>query len=201
MTDNNIRDRIINTSYLLMLNRGYKGTTIEDILNEVSISKGSLYYYFISKRCIANAIMDEIIKKKFFITWHDVHKDKNPIKNIIKKINITYKERSNDISLNGCPLGNLILELSSVDPEFSKKTNSILKMWSSYIKKAINKSWRIGILNKNVDPGRVADFVVASIEGCILVAKSYHDKKKLRSCFDSIINYLTLISNNNSNEG
>ncbi len=191
-----VRDAIINKSYLLMLNKGYKGTTIDGILNEVNISKGSLYYYFKSKRDIANIILDEIIKKEFFIEWHDVHISKNPIKNIIKKINLTYDKKANLYSLTGCPLGNLILELSSVDTEFSKKTNSILKMWSSYIKKAINKSWELGIINKNFVPEEVADFLVASMEGCILVAKSYHDKKKLRNCFDSIINYLKLISDN-----
>ncbi len=191
-----VRDEIINKSYLLMLNKGYKGTTIDGILNEVNISKGSLYYYFKSKRDIANIILDEIIKKEFFTEWHDVHISKNPIKNIIKKINLTYDKKANLYSLTGCPLGNLILELSSVDTEFSKKTNSILKMWSSYIKKAINKSWELGIINKNFVPEEVADFLVASMEGCILVAKSYHDKKKLRNCFDSIINYLKLISDN-----
>lgn len=194
--DIDIRNEIINKSYLLMLNKGYKGTTIDDILSKVNISKGSLYYYFKSKRDIANIILDEIIKKEFFTEWHDVHISKNPIKNIIKKINISYNEKGNIYSLTGCPLGNLILELSSVDAEFSKKTNSILKMWSSYIKKAISKSWELGIINKNFDPEEVADFLVASMEGCILVAKSYHDKKKLRNCFDSIINYLKLISDN-----
>ncbi len=190
-----IRSEIIKNSYLIMLNKGYKGTTINDILKETKISKGCLYYYFKSKRDIANIIIDEIIKKDFFTVWHDVYKNTNPIKSIIKKINITYDENSYNYLSTGCPLGNLISELSSVDAKFSEKTNSILKMWSLYIKKAINKSWNLGILNKNLVPEEVADFLVASIEGCILTAKSYQDKKKLRSCFDSIINYLKLISN------
>lgn len=197
MDDNrDIRNEIINKSYILILNKGYRGTTIDDILNEVNISKGSFYYYFASKRDIANIIIDEIIKKEFFAVWHDVHEGKNPIKNIIKKINISYDEKSDYYSLTGCPLGNLILELSSIDAEFSKKTNSILKMWSSYIKKALDKSWELGILNTNFNPEEVADFLVASMEGCILVAKSYRNKKKLRGCFDSMINYLKLISDN-----
>ncbi len=194
--NNNVKNEIINESYLLMLNKGYKGATISDILNRVNISKGSFYYYFASKRDVANLVIDERIKKEFVDIWHDVHKGDNPIKNIIKKINRSYNENSDHYLSTGCPLGNLILELSSVDTGFSKKINSILKMWSDYIKKALDRSMELGIINKKFSSKKVADFLVASIEGCILISKSYHDKKTLRNCFDSVIGYLGLISEN-----
>ncbi|MFW0884440.1 TetR/AcrR family transcriptional regulator [Candidatus Acidulodesulfobacterium sp. H_13] len=194
--NDSIRNRIIKKSYLLILNKGYKGTTIDDILNEAGVSKGSFYYYFASKRDIAKAIIDEIIKEEFLTVWRNVHKGEDPVKNIIKKINMSYDKKGNHYSSTGCPLGNLIVEFSSVDIEFSKKTDSILKMWSSYIRKALDKSLRLGILNANFNPEKVADFLVASMEGCILAAKSSHDKKKLRNCFDSMINYLKSISDN-----
>lgn len=194
LNNSNVRNEIIKKSYHLILNKGYKGATVNDILDLVNISKGSFYYYFASKRDVANLIIDEIIKKEFSDIWHDVHEGDNPIKNIIKKINLSYNEKGDRYLSTGCPLGNLILELASVDAEFSKKINSILKIWSAYVKKALDRSKELGLLNAKFNPENVADFLVASVEGCILLSKSYHDKKKLRNCFDSVIDYIELIS-------
>lgn len=44
-----IREKIIDTSWRLFHEKGFSGTTINDIIREAEISKGTFYYYFRSK--------------------------------------------------------------------------------------------------------------------------------------------------------
>ncbi|MBR2674451.1 MAG: TetR/AcrR family transcriptional regulator [Mogibacterium sp.] len=44
-----IRDRIIEKSWELFRDKGFGETTINDIIREAEISKGTFYYYFMSK--------------------------------------------------------------------------------------------------------------------------------------------------------
>ena len=44
-----IREKIIDTAWNLFRDNGFSGTTINDIIREAEISKGTFYYYFRSK--------------------------------------------------------------------------------------------------------------------------------------------------------
>ena len=44
-----IREKIIDTSWELFKTKGFGETTINDIISEAGISKGTFYYYFRSK--------------------------------------------------------------------------------------------------------------------------------------------------------
>ncbi|MGO1043651.1 TetR/AcrR family transcriptional regulator [Clostridioides difficile] len=53
------KSEILDTAEMLFCTKGYTKTTINDILNEIGIAKGTFYYYFKSKE----EVMDEIITR------------------------------------------------------------------------------------------------------------------------------------------
>lgn len=50
------QESIIDTSIKLFMEKGYEQTTIQDILNELKLSKGGLYHHFKSKEEILEAV-------------------------------------------------------------------------------------------------------------------------------------------------
>lgn len=52
---------ILDTAEMLFCTKGYSKTTINDILNEIGIAKGTFYYYFKSKEEVMDAITTRII--------------------------------------------------------------------------------------------------------------------------------------------
>lgn len=54
---------LINAGELLFLKQGYKKTTVEDIINEVGIAKGTFYYYFKSKKDLMDQVVMNHIKE------------------------------------------------------------------------------------------------------------------------------------------
>lgn len=52
-------EKILSISYRLFLEKGYEQTTIQDIINELGMSKGAIYHHFKSKEEILHAISDK----------------------------------------------------------------------------------------------------------------------------------------------
>ncbi|MDN7247421.1 TetR/AcrR family transcriptional regulator [Planococcus shenhongbingii] len=54
------KQQIINAAYSLFINKGYNSSSIQDILDEAGVSKGTFYKYFTSKTECLIAIMESI---------------------------------------------------------------------------------------------------------------------------------------------
>jgi len=54
------KQQIINAAYSLFINKGYNASSIQDILDEAGVSKGTFYNYFASKAECLIAIMESI---------------------------------------------------------------------------------------------------------------------------------------------
>jgi len=104
------RKEIIDAAYSIMLEKGYEDMGLQDIINNISATKGCIYYYFKSKKDIAAAVIEEIIKPFFDSEWSNVHKFDDPIDGICRIIDDVYLSSADNLAKTGCPLGNLILE-------------------------------------------------------------------------------------------
>lgn len=52
-------NKIIEISYNLFIQKGYEKTSIQDIINELGLSKGAIYHYFKSKEEILYAVLNK----------------------------------------------------------------------------------------------------------------------------------------------
>lgn len=57
------RNEILDVAERLFVTKGFDQTSITDILNEIGIARGTLYYHFKSKEDILDAIISRITKK------------------------------------------------------------------------------------------------------------------------------------------
>ncbi|MGM9925002.1 MAG: TetR/AcrR family transcriptional regulator [Bacillus sp. (in: firmicutes)] len=59
-----MREKILETSIALFDQKGYKETSIQDIVDEIGVTKGTFYYYFTSKPEILNDICLSFIESQ-----------------------------------------------------------------------------------------------------------------------------------------
>jgi AcrR family transcriptional regulator len=55
------RDAILDAAQRLMLSKGYERLTVQDILDELRISKGAFYHYFDSKPAVIDALTERLV--------------------------------------------------------------------------------------------------------------------------------------------
>ncbi|MCL4322018.1 MAG: TetR/AcrR family transcriptional regulator [Deltaproteobacteria bacterium] len=184
------RSEILDATYNLMLKKGYEDTSIQDIIDKINATKGCLYYHFKSKRDIAAAVIQEIIKPAYVNTWGDAYKAKDPISELCFVIDKVYGQKAEELAETGCPLGNLVLELSAKDKVLSKHVNEIMILWQSFIEKAIETAKSSRIIRQDLNAKNISGFITGSFEGCIMLSKSSHSKAILEDCFSTLKDYL-----------
>lgn len=189
------RKEIIDAAFELMLSKGYEGTSIQDITDRINATKGLIYHYFGSKKDVAAAVIEEAIKPAYnefwSHTWNELYGGGgNPLENIIAVIDKLYEKKGGEFSKTGCPLGNLILELSTKDIYLSRLTDEILLLWHVHIEKALLKAKEKRIIAKDADLINIGNFIIAGVEGCVMLSKSKHNKEVLKECFDILKNYI-----------
>ena len=189
------RKEIIDAAFELMLSKGYEGTSIQDITDRINATKGLIYHYFGSKKDVAAAVIEEAIKPAYnefwSHTWSELYGGGgNPLENIIAVIDKLYEKKGGEFSKTGCPLGNLILELSTKDIYLSRLTDEILLLWHVHIEKALLKAKEKRIIAKDADLINIGNFIIAGVEGCVMLSKSKHNKEVLKECFDILKNYI-----------
>lgn len=156
----NKKEEIIITAAHLIHEHGYHNVGIKSILDELSIPKGSFYYYFNSKEDLGLSIIDLYISDN----KDCIQNCEKSIKGINDYFNLFF-DRLIDMQLKkGCPVGNMILELSDENENFRLK----LLEWYKNI-----EDWICDILaSEEINHARSkAKALIAAFEGTMLLSK------------------------------
>lgn len=79
------KELIVSSAKKIILEKGYKNVSVEDITNEAGIAKGSFYTYFKSKNLVIDYILEEIIAARKSEFKLDKRMSlENTIKNLVK---------------------------------------------------------------------------------------------------------------------
>ena len=54
------RDEILDVAEQLIRTRGYEGMSVQDVQDELAVSRGAIYHYFRSKEAILEAVIDRM---------------------------------------------------------------------------------------------------------------------------------------------
>ena len=73
------KEQILASALTVMTNKGYFGSTMDDIVEESQMSKGAIYHYFKSKKEVYLAVIDYWEKKYTAILGQEVNQQKSSL--------------------------------------------------------------------------------------------------------------------------
>ncbi|HDT6574924.1 TPA: TetR/AcrR family transcriptional regulator [Bacillus cereus] len=91
------RKEILETAERLFLTKGYTKTTVNDILKEIAIAKGTFYHYFKSKEEVMDEIIMRIIKEDVTKAKRIVSNPDIPVLDKLFKILMEQSPKSGDV--------------------------------------------------------------------------------------------------------
>ena len=182
------------TGLELFYKKGYYNTSVDDILKELSLSKGAFYYHFDSKEDFFIQIIENLLARRVYsmliepIEGHD-----NPLDLIAKCFDNALETAVHNELDYGFVLNNFINEFNGRNPEIMKQLNDILKIWEVNLVSAIQKGKFNGQIDRHVDAEGVALFLISSFIGVrtLMVestpsARKYRFMAQLKQYFKSI---------------
>lgn len=196
----NTKEQILQAACRLIHLYGFNNTRLDQILRESGVGKGNFYYHFKSKDDLGHAVLDRLAlwtrERVGRVIFRD---DGDPIEEIFSLFALVLEMQRETGCVGGCPLGNLALELSDIHDGFRQRIEEILTTWRDQISNAITRAQARGQLAQNVHPERLAEFIIAGIEGGILLAKARKDLSVLEGCLDELKRYLNVCASMASN--
>jgi len=166
------KDEIIQAGLEIIHTRGFNGTGIEAILKQANVPKGSFYNFFSSKEEFGLAVIDLFISEMAELR-QPIIEDVSlpPLMRIRKSFEVLITRFEENNCSKGCLLGNLSLEMSDQFEGVRQHLKSALQRWIDSLAAILEEAREEGSLTINVEPAVLAENLVTSYEGALLLAK------------------------------
>lgn len=168
------RKLVVATSTLLQ-RQGFHATGLSDIVAESGAPRGSIYFYFPDgKESLACAALEESGE-----TWREailavVGNEPDPAKAISRVCEFLATSLEASKYQEGCPLATVALEAAGVSELVRKTVARSYTRWTDVIAERLSASGAPDDV-----AGRLATFVLSTIEGALLLSKVHRSKAPL----------------------
>jgi AcrR family transcriptional regulator len=181
------RAAILEAAFMEMYEHGFQAASLERILANTNLTKGALYHHFASKHALGIAVIREVVSGFVFErNASPLKKTHEPIPAMLEIIDGHLAETEPRLLELGCPLNNLIQEMSPLDEEFRTNLQDIHFTWQRTIAEALERGQANGNVRADVDCEEVSMFIIAAVEGCIGTAKNLQSMEAFRGCLNQL---------------
>lgn len=190
------RERILTQMFLDIRKNGFQGLRADKVVADMDITKGALYHYFANKQAIGAAVIDEIIRPNYLQFYRELDRwEGNPVDKLQEHLQFLAGRATDDEVSLGCPLNNLVQEMSPIDEDFRLRMKSIVDGIQASITAAIRRGQAAQSVRPDVDAEAIARFFFAAIEGAYSVAKVRKDAAAFRSSMGILHQFLDTLRN------
>lgn len=189
------RKEILEVAFMEVFTNGFQGVSIDDIVAKTKLTKGAFYHQFPTKLDMGYALVDEVIKPMIIERWiKPLESYENPLDGILAQMKTLIGEGDPKHLKLGCPLNNLVQEMSPIDKEFHKRLQIALNLWIDEMEKQLKRAKKSGYLKSDVNTKQVAHFVVMAHEGFYGMLKGLDDPQIFSALYASLRLYFKTIS-------
>jgi AcrR family transcriptional regulator len=170
----NTRDRLIVTAMQLFWEKGYGSTSVADVLQMAKVNSGSLYHFFPGKQDLLLAVLEAyrggIGEMLLAPAWKGVA---DPIDKIFALLARYRQSVVQTCCVYGCPIGSLALEIHEPDPPVRKALADNFNAWVDAVEQCLLEADLR--LPKRTDRRALAEFVLTTMEGGVMQARTHRD--------------------------
>ncbi len=182
------RERIIRQAAPLFNQRGYEGSSMQEIMAATSLEKGGIYRHFDSKQELAAEAFDYAWAEALRARRHDLDRIENSVDRLIQFI-ANFVERRGTVP-GGCPLLNTAMDSDNGNAVLRTRARKALEGWQKFLSEIIAQGIHRGEIHSNVDKAKLANVIIASLEGAIMISRLEQSIDALRDAQAHLVNYL-----------
>lgn len=189
------RREILNAAFEEFYANGFHASSLEAILERTKLTKGALFHQFASKLELGYAVVDEVLVPMNQARWiTPLAEFDDPLEGIIHLVERNVRDEPQAGLDRGCPLGNLIQEMSNSDAEFRRRLRRCVEIWIEGVAEHVERGRRTGHIRRSVKPRAVAEYVVVSLEGVFAVIKGMRDKSVVPTFVSSMRTFFATLA-------
>ncbi|NVK25412.1 MAG: TetR/AcrR family transcriptional regulator [Gammaproteobacteria bacterium] len=184
------RTNILNVAAANFHQKGFKGTSLSDILQQAEISKGALYHHFTNKQELLYAVFDELYSGLFLSRWTHILTAEDPIEAIAQTVEHISHEGSDEEMCQGCPVHNLAAEMASSDEGVRTRVDNLYCEIQRIIKQGVDLSKQQNLVPAEANSQRIALFFMCCFNGMPQMVKSCQDREVFVQLTSALAEYV-----------
>jgi TetR/AcrR family transcriptional repressor of nem operon len=169
------RAQILDAAATLISERGFTSTSVDDVIKQARLSgKSHFYHYFKSKEELGYEVLNrqfERFAERGLAILREPMID--PLERLGLFIDAVVALQVEHGARRGSPFGNLAAEMADAHEGFRVRIEAVFERWASQIRSLL---WEARPqLNDDVDAVRLSRFIIAALEGAVLMTRVKRD--------------------------
>ncbi len=169
------RLQILDAAAIMIAERGYTATSVDDVIRGAKLSgKSHFYHYFRSKEELGYEVLNRQFER---FTERGLAILREPMIDPLERLSLFIDavvalqvERG---GRGGSPFGNLAAEMADAHEGFRVRIEAVFERWASQIRSLL---WEARPqLHDDVDAVRLSRFIIATLEGAVLMTRVKRD--------------------------
>ena len=190
------RQTLLEAAFAEIHRNGFQAASLAQILADTGLTKGALYHHFPDKKALGLAVVEEMVRPLLAVMMFEPLADtRQPLAAMQALLAAKAADDDPQVVTLGCPLNNLMQEMSPVDESFRLRLNGIFQDWVAVVAAALERGKAAGEVRRNVEPEPTAFFIVSLLEGCVGMSKNTQSVAAYRSCLAQLASYLDTLKN------
>jgi TetR/AcrR family transcriptional regulator, transcriptional repressor for nem operon len=177
------RQRIIEQAAPIFNQRGYEGCSIQQIMEATGLGKGGIYRHFDSK--------EELAAEAFDYAWKFASsKRRQNLDSIPNHVDRLKQHIANFVTRTGlpggCPILNTAVDSDNGNPVLRERVRKALHNWQTMLRTMLEDGIEAGTVRSGIDAEAVANRVIGSLEGAMLISRIEHSDRALHAALDEL---------------
>ena len=182
------RENLLNHGVVLLMQQGYHGTGLQEILDAVQIPKGSFYNYFGSKENFAAEIIGHYIEPYLVQLQTYLNQDDgNAFVALERYLNESIVELEKTKFKGGCLLGNLTGEIGDTSDICRDALQIALGRYRDVWEIGFSLAQKEGEIRIDKTAREMADLWVNAWQGALLRMKIEQSTEPLKQCYAQLL--------------
>ncbi|MCS3531625.1 TetR/AcrR family transcriptional regulator [Chryseobacterium sp. JUb7] len=184
-------DKVLDKAIEIFWHKGYNGTSAQDLVTHLGLSRSSLYDTFGDKQKLFVASLQKYQKQ----SQDHILQLLETSENIKKTLHDIFKqaviESLEDRITKGCFMVNTSIELAMHDTSVAKIVQDNIKVMEDIFTQAVQKGQDLGQVSKNMDARILARFIFNNYSGIRVLARTgEHDKQRYDDIVKAVMSVL-----------
>jgi len=166
------RDKLLANGRRVVLERGYVGASVRDVVEAAGVPQGSFTNHFDSKEAFALEILELYFADSCVVIRETLRNDAlPPLRRLRAYFDASIAAIRNHDTKNGCLVGNFAAEASDHSEIIRKRLSEIYTELREAVAYCLKAAVKENELPKGFKVSEVANFIVTGLQGAFLVSK------------------------------
>ncbi len=184
------REKILGEAARLFAVKGYHDTKLEEVLKAAQVTTGAFFHHFASKEELGFAVIDRHMEKRRQLL-EEIEKrlpptdEDDPLQPVFRRLDaIGEMIRRREQHKGGCIIGNLSTALCDTHDAFRRRLAECFDEMDREFRPHLAAAALKYCPRRSVDAGALARYIVAIVEGSIMLMRTQKDRQMIARHFD-----------------